>query len=405
MIVQTSRRLLLGAILIILFSPVSLSPVAAAQDDQFELRSSADYVFGQTMNFRLAAENVGEIESATLFFRLGTSSDSFSVDVPLPEGEGGELLYTLDLSQTRLPPFGSITYWWQLDRADGSPLRVPEQVISYVDDQFAWRQLVVTDEQGGGSVRIHWTGDDATMGELTRNIIYDMLPRAGRLIPIDRILPFDVYIYPTTSDLGAALRLAGRDYQPGQTYPDLGVLLLTVINPETADAELRSGLSQGLVDLLLYQSLYQYAGNIPPWLNRGIAGAVRGQFDITIEDTMRAAIVAKSTIPVTDLCAGMAIDSDLAVAQSESLLAHIVANYGEQAVRSLVIYFADGDDCPTALRRAVQLTPDQLETAWLRANSGSRNSRTVAEIAVWLVLVLAGFGLAALLLARPRRRQ
>lgn len=404
MIAQTSRRLLLGAILIILLLPASPSPAAAAQDGRFELRSSADYVYGQTMNFRLAAENAGEIESVTLFLRLGTSSDSFSVDVPVPE-EGAELVYTLDLSETRLPPFGSVTYWWQLEQPEGSTLRVPEQIISYVDDQFSWRQLVVTDEQGGGSVRIHWTGGDDSLGERARNIIYDMLPRAGRLIPINHILPFDIYIYPSTADLGAALRLAGRDYEPGQTYPDLGVLLTTVVNPETADAELRAGLSQGLVDLLLYQALYQYADNVPPWLNRGLAGIVRGRNDIVMENTVRAAIAGKTTIPVADLCAGMPVEDDLAVAQSESLLAHIVANYGEPAVRSLVISSADGDDCPTALRKAIQLTPDQLETVWLRANSGSRNSRTVAEIAVWLVLILAGFGLAALLLFRPRRQQ
>ncbi len=379
-----------------------LCSFASAQDEQMELRSTADYAYGQSMNFNLAAANVGEIESVTLFFRLGSSPDSFSVDVPVTPGDQLELSYALDLTQTRLPPFGSITYWWQLDREVGSPLRVPEQVISYVDDQFSWRQLVSTDEQGGGSLRIHWTGNDEKMGELARDIIFEMLPEISRLLPLDRIIPFDIYIYPSSSDLGSALRLAGRDFTPGQTYPDLGVILATVVNPETAETELRRELSRGLVDLLLFQALDQFAYNVPPWLSHGLAGVVRGDRDVVLEDTLRSAFAGDSTIAFADLCAGIPIEDGLAAAQSEAMLGFIRTTYGDEAVRELITIFAGGEDCPTALQQAINLSPEQVEAAWLRSNSGDQGSRAVAEIAVWLALVLAGFGLAALLLLRPR---
>ncbi len=375
----------------------------AAQDEPMELRSTADYVYGQSMNFHLVATNVGDVDSVTLFIRLGVSPDSYAVEVPIAPDAPIDLSYALDLSQTRLPPFGSITYWWELERAVGSPLRVPEQVISYVDDQFSWRQLVATDPQGGGSVRIHWTGEAEALGDQTRDIIYEMLPPISRLIPLDHIVPFDVYIYPSSADLGAALRLAGREYTPGQTYPDLGVVLAVVVNSETAEAELRRELSRGLVDLLLFQSLNQFAYNVPPWLGRGLAGAVRGQRDPTLDEALQAAVTAESTIPLAELCVGMPIDNDLAVAQSETILAYIQANYGDEAVRTLLTAFAGGDDCPTALQKAIQLTPEQLEAAWRRSSSGDQGTRAVAEIAIWLALVLAGFGLAGLLLLRPRR--
>jgi hypothetical protein len=375
----------------------------AAQDEPVELRSSADYVYGQMMNFNLSVTNVDDVEAVALFFRLGTSPDTFSVDVPLTAGPEINLTYPLDLTQTRLQPFSSVTYWWEIEREVGSPLRVPEQVLSYVDDQFVWRQLSTTDPQGGGSIRIHWTGDDEQVGELARDLTFEMTADVSRLIPLERIIPFDVYIYPSTSDLGAALRLAGRDYQPGQTYPDLGVVLATLVNPATAETELRAELSRGLVDLLLYQALGRSAYDLPPWLGRGLAGYVRGQRDVVLEDALRAAIVDDSSIAVADLCDGMAVEDDLAIAQSEALIAHIVENYGEAAVRDLVAAFAEGNNCAGALRRAIQLSPEQLQSSWLRASRSDQGSRAVAEIAVWLALVLAGFGLAALLLFRPRR--
>ena len=225
--------------------------VAAAQEGGV-VRSTADYVYGQTMRFHLSAADIGEVRSITLFFRLGASPDSFAVAIDVPSDPVIEVSYALDLTQTRLPPFSAITYWWELERVDDT-LIVPEQIISYTDDQFNWSQLVETDEAGGGSVRIHWTGEGTELGEEARDLVFEMLPRIGPLLPLEQVLPFDVYIYPSAADLGAALRLAGRDFQPGQTYPDLGVVLATVVNSRTAETELRHELSRGLVDLLLFR--------------------------------------------------------------------------------------------------------------------------------------------------------
>lgn len=377
---------------------------ATAQVEQSEIRSSADYVYGQSMNFNLFAANLGNIEGVTLFFRLGSASDTYSVNIPVTSGPQVEVTYPLDLSQIRLLPFVSITYWWQINREFDSPFLVPEQVVSYVDDQFVWRQVSMTDEQGGGSVRIHWTGDSEVLGEQARDIVLEMLPKIGRLIPLQQILPFDVYIYPSTSDLSAALRLAGRDFQPGQSYPDLGVALATVVNQETAERELRGELSRELVELLLYQASGGQSDQLPPWLSRGLAGTVRDERDVVLEDVLLAALSTDTTIPLADLCATAAIDSDLAAAQSESLVEYLIEAHGESAVRELVTAFSRGADCQTAFSRAIQQTPAQFETTWLRARSSNQSSRAVAEIAVWLVLVLAGFGFAGLLLLWPRRR-
>jgi len=373
------------------------------QEQTGVVRSTADYVYGQTMRFHLNAADIGPVRSITLFFRMGTSPDSFSVALDVPEGPIIDVSYALDLTQTRLPPFSAITYWWEIERADDT-LLVPEQIISYVDDQFNWSQMIETDERGGGSIRIHWTGEGAVPGEQARDLTLAMLPEIGRFVPIEQILPFDIYLYPSTGDIVAALRLAGREFEPGRTYPDLGVVLATVVNPATAETELRRELSRGLVDLLLYQALGQFAYNVPPWLGRGIGGQVRGAPDVILDDALRGALSNDATLPVDELCAGAALDTDLALAQSEALVGFIAANYGDAALRELVTAFAGGADCPTALREVLQLTPAQLEAAWRRSFEASDGGRSVAEVVVWVVLLLAGFGLAALLLLRPRRQ-
>jgi hypothetical protein len=130
---------------------------------------------------------------------------------------------------------------------------------------------------------------------------------------------------------------------------------------------------------------------------------VRSERDVVLEDALRSAVDAGTTIPFIDLCNGLPIEDDLAAAQSEALVGYIASTYGDASVRNMVTALAGGDDCATAARKSIQLTPEQLETAWLRSISGDQGSRDVAEISVWLALVLAGFGLAGLLLLRPRR--
>ena len=370
-----------------------------AQVETGELQSTADYVYGQTLNFNLHATDPDQLESAVLYFRLGNSPDSYSVDIP---DVAGDASFSLDLTQTRLPPYGTITYWWEIE-SGGSTLRVREQIIRYVDDQFNWRQLNITDDHAGGTITVYWTGDSETLGEQASNIILEMLPEIGGLIPLAHIIPFEVYIYPSTADLGAALKLAGRDHSPGQTHPDLGVALVTVVNPQTAESELRQGLSRSLVDLLLFQAFEQAAADLAPWISQGVAGVVRGERDVRLEDTLASALELEATIPFSVLCSEAPANQDLAAAQSAAMLRYIVDSYGEGAMRSIVASQANGESCAAALRQAVQLSPQQLEAAWLRAARSTEGSRDVAEISVWLILVLAGFGLGGLLLVRSAR--
>ncbi|MFO7662272.1 MAG: peptidase MA family metallohydrolase [Chloroflexota bacterium] len=383
---------------------VFISPVVA-QVEQTELRSTAEYSYGQSMRFNLDARNVGDVNKITLYFRLGTSPDSYAVKVPFAPGNEIEASYALDLTQTRLPPFGAITYWWELERADNSTLGAPAQVMNYVDDQFSWRQIRVIDELGGGSVRIHWTGEDESLGEQARTIALEMLPAIGRLLPLDYILPFDIYIYPSSADLSAALRLAGREYEVGQSYPDLGVVLVTVVNPRTADTELRQELSRGLVDLMLYQAVGQFASRVPAWLTTGLSRVVEGQADPLLINSLNAAVANGTTLPLPEFCVISTIDSDLAIAQSEALVAYIVEGYGEKSLRDLIIFFADGADCPSAFQTILSTSPEQMEPAYLLSIKQSSDQPSSMTILLWIGLIGAGFGLAALLVLRPGQQR
>jgi hypothetical protein len=378
--------------------------ISAAQDELSEIRSSVDYSYGQSMRFNLTARNVGLIDSVTLYFRLGTSPDSYAVEVPVDPGLEIETSYRLDLTQTRLPPFGAITYWWELEKEDGSTVRVPEQVVNYVDDQFNWRQLSEIDPLGGGTIRFFWTGEDEELGPRARELTSNYLLKLGRLLPLEQIVPFDVYIYPSSADLSAALRLAGRDYIPGQSYPDLGVILISVVNPQTAEVELQQQLANGLVNLLLYQAVEQQASRLPAWLVSGLSEFIRDEANLPRENALRLALANDETLPLAQLCSFESIEDDLAQAQSEAYVEFIVKAQGEEAIRKLIREFAEDPECSSVIVKALGMTPQELDAAWQRSVLQSNAPVATVTTIIWGGLVLAGFVLAALIMIRPKRR-
>lgn len=382
-------------------------PVLAQSET--ELRSTADYAYGQNMRFRLRASNLGEVQGVTLYFRPHTATDPYAVSIPIEPTNELDVSYTVDLTETRLPPFSTVSYWWELERVDGATFRVPERTVNYVDDQFSWQWLSKADPEGGGVVTIQWTGENPSIGEMGFDVVIESLERLSPYIPLDEVRPFNVFVYPSTADLGSAMRLAGEEWQAGHTYPELGVLLLTVVNDATAGDELASGIGRDLTDLLLYQAYGDNFQNVPQWLRNGLAEAASGGPDARATTLLADAASAGETIAVEQLCdvfpeSGSA--AELIHAQSGALVREISRQYGPQAVKDLLDASANGATCAGALETVLPVAPRELAAAWnLQADEADPQRGQIGQAIIWVLLVLAGFGLAWLLVWRSGRGQ
>lgn len=379
----------------------------SAQDSETELRSDADYVYGQSLEFRLRARNLGPIEAVTLFFRPHASIDSFAVEIPVEGSAQVDASYTLDLTQTRLPPFTTVSYWWELQRPDGDTLRVPEREISYVDDQFSWQWSTRTDPNSGGGITAHWTGASNDLGERALDMVGLMLPEIGSLLPLQEVEPFNVFIYPSSADLASAMRLAGLDWLPGESYPELGVALLTVVNESTAQQELADGLSRELTSLLMYQALGASADRVPQWVRTGLQLGALPVPESELEATIAAAEIDGRTIPFATLCSEFPRDGSqvaIAQAQSESMLRFIATEYGPESTGRLITSFANGEECEAAVQSVLQLSPAELEELWLRRGVEDASADGPWQAVVIALLLLAGLGVTALLIWRPARK-
>lgn len=372
----------------------------AAQDPLFT--SSVEYDFGQEIRFYLVAENVPEITAVTLFLSAPEFPNALSDTVTFSPATPLVVTHVLNLAQLRLAPFTTVTYWWVLTTKGGELLTAPEQTLSYTDNQFAWRTLQIAD----GS--INWTGDDPALGQLAADIVTESLPVLRAFLPVTQIDPLQVYIYPSSADLRSALRLTGRDWVGAHAHPELGVILVTAVNPRTAATDLRQSLPHELVHHLLYQATGPQYEALPVWLAEGLATLAESAPNPAYAVVLETAVANQATLPFSQLCQAFPAneaDALLAYAQSHSLVQYIQANYGSQVLQDMVLAVADGADCGATVSRTLNQPLDDLNQTWLR--SMQRHSpfwQFWLDYGLIFALLLAGFGMTTLLTLAPTRR-
>ena len=228
------------------------------------LSSSAEVAYGQKVTFRLSGQVDEAVDRIVLFVNMAASSTPLSVEVRFTQNQGQIVAgYDLDPALAELLPFAEVMYWWELSTAVSETITVPEAHFTYRDDRFDWRELSSED------VSVYWTGNDANLGQIAWEIAVEGRQLLDRVLPQTAVSPLNLYIYPSTADLRAGLRLAGRDWQDGHTDPDLGVVLVTAVNPLTAAADLSHTIPHELVHLRLHR--LAPAVTLPHWYEEGLA--------------------------------------------------------------------------------------------------------------------------------------
>ena len=386
------RRWLWGMVVAVLL--LGARGTAVAQTPSLE--SSVDYAYGQRVTFRLTGQMPEAIEKIELFVNLAQAETPLSVDVRFSQ-ENSQLIagYDLDPTLAGLPPFGQVVYWWALTTANSATLTVPEARFTYRDDRFDWRELAQAD------LTVYWTGNDANLGQTAWEIADDSREKLDHLLPPTAVSPLNVYIYPSTADLRAGLRLAGRDWQDGHVDPDLDVLLVTAVNPLTAAADLSQTIPHELTHLRLHR--LSETAVLPFWYEEGLA-LVAAEADAGSAELVAEAVANDTALTLLSLCTAFPqaeAEEELALAQSSSVLRYIQAQFGDQALRQLGANYLAGAGCEAGLSQTLGISLAELNADWQAAQRPQPAWRTfLSQNGLWLLLLLVSFGFLALLLRR-----
>ncbi len=392
---QTLRLTFCVSLLALLLMP----PQAAFAQGITATSVSADYSFAQRMTFRVTARSDTDFKSAVVIVRPRNAPEIRGTGVFTP-GKAIDATYVQQLVGGVLPPFSTVTYWWELTDAAGRKLVTPPQSVEYLDNRFAWQDLVE------GNLRVRSYAGDVAYARAALDVARAALPRLNQELQAPLPPRVDIYLYSALEDLQSALELGGRDWQGGQARPDLGAVLVAVPPGQGAYAQMKRDIPHELTHLLVYQATGAGYARVPRWLDEGLASANEELAQPAYQLALESAFREGQLIPLETLCAPFSADAgvaQLSYAQSASLVQFIRNNYPD-GIRKLLGAYAGGATCGGGVEQALSTTLSALEWKW-RASLGPRNALQVMvnSVGAWVLLVIL-VSLALLPFAFTRRK-
>ena len=278
-------------VIFVLFVVSLLTTKIEAQETAVFFQATASHNFGQSLQFQLVG-NDGHpaVTQATLLFTFPTAERIYAQQLVPPDPQAINLEQRVAVQPFKIRPFAIITYWWELQTADGL-VTLPQQTLVYDDNQLAWDSDQQPQLVGYALPDAH---DLAQLAEEAQTTMEETLPRLRQTTGLTLTTPVSLYLYPSTADFQLTARLANYTPPAIITGAELGVLVQTAVNPRTASQDLARELPREIVRLALLQQLGPPYAALPAWLVEGLAAQI-GEMSID-ESVLETAVLNQQTL-------------------------------------------------------------------------------------------------------------
>jgi hypothetical protein len=230
----------------------------------------------------------------------------------------------------------------------------------------------------GDFIRLHWyEGDQAFAADLAK-AAYDGLVFNETQSGLKADAPIDLYIYADTNDLQEAI-LYEPSWTGGQAFPDQDIVILGISQYELEWG--RDAIVHELTHVLVGHLTFSCLGDVPTWLNEGLAVYSEGGLDPASQQQLDDAIRNNTLLTVRSLSGGFSEVADkayLSYSQSYSVAKFLIETYGQEKMTALLVSLRDGLTTDEALMQTYGFNVDGLEDAW-RAAIGAQPSSVSAQ--------------------------
>jgi len=357
-------RRLASIILALLFL---LSPsLVAAETGIAVIASDVDVDFPSRAVFTVQVESYVDIVDVRLYYRVNRMNYAEVVSEGWADfalASKVEASWTWDMSNASLPPGAEVTYWWLIQDEDGNRVETSPETMRFDDDRFAWQSLTSTVPEGGGMTLFWYTGGDSFARELM-DTCEEGLARLTQDIGTYPERPINIHIYASTSDLRGAM-VFSQEWTGGVAFTDFGIIAIS-ISPSEIEWGKRA-LVHELTHLVVRQATFSPYGQLPIWLDEGLATYSEGELDPVLRSYLEEAISEDELISVRTLCSPFSAYPEkarLSYAQSYSLVEYLLDNYGQDKMLDLLALLKQGNTYDEALTEVYSFDIEGLGARW-----------------------------------------
>jgi hypothetical protein len=353
--------------LIILGLLLLLSPsLATAETGIVVIASDADVSFPSQAVFTVEAESNVDIVDARLCYQV----DRMNYAEVVSEGWADfapanriEASWVWDMANASLPPGADVTYWWMIEDDDGNMVETSPKIMHFDDNRFTWRSL--TSSAGGGEgMTLYWyTGGDSFARELM-DTCEEGLAGLTQDIGTYPERPIKIYVYESTGDLRGAM-VFSQEWTGGVAFTDFGIIAISI--PPSQLEWGKGALLHELTHLVVHQATFGPYGQLPLWLDEGLATYSEGELDPDLRTSLNRAISEGTLISVRTLCSPFSAYTDkarLSYAESYSLVKYLLDSYGQDKMLDLLTILKQGSTYDEALTEVYGFDIDGLDAGW-----------------------------------------
>jgi hypothetical protein len=371
------RIALITSALLLLLSP----SLVAAEGGITVTASNVDINFPSQAVFTLEAEGSADIVDVRLYYQVDMMnyaevvSEGWADFTPADKIEAN---WVWDMRNASLPPGAEVAYWWRIEDAAGNRFETSPQIMHFDDDRYLWQSLTSTTSLGDELTLFWYEGGDSFARELM-DTCEEGLARLTQEIGTYPERPIKIYIYASTSDLQGTM-IFPQEWTGGVAFTEFSTIAIG-ISPGELDWG-KKALIHELTHLVVHQATFSPYGQLPLWLDEGLAMYNEGELDPVFLSSLQEAILEGALISVRSLCSPFSAYADkarLSYAQSYSLVEYLLDNYGQDRMLELLTIFKQGSTYDEALTEVYGFDIDGLDARW-RVTLASHTVISVSRI-------------------------
>ena len=349
--------------LVVCLLAVMLSPgLAQARSELRVIDSSAEVEFPASLAFNLSVESDVTITDIRLHYAVDRESFAQVTSEVYLEFEPGAAVdaeWDWDMRKTGgLPPGSSVYYWWTVTDAAGNRMETAPMKVSFDDLRYSWRRLAE------GGISIYWyQGDDSFVGEVmaaAQQALVRLTSDTGA--SLER--PIRIYVYANTRDLQGAM-INPQEWTGGAAFTRYDIITIGIA-PDSLQWG-RRALAHELAHLVIHQMTLNPYGDLPTWLDEGLAVYAEGALSPQFATYLDEAVAENELISVRSLSSPFSAYADaaiLAYAQSYSIIEFLIGDYGQDKMLELLNIFREGSGYDAAFEKVYDFDMDGLNALW-----------------------------------------
>ena len=367
--ITTAIFLSLSLLTVTQVSVLASSNAAATVTD-----NAVTFNFPETATFSATITSGAEIQSVVLEYGHEQQTCGEVIAKAFPQFTPGTTVnaeWTWEMRQSgSLPPGAQLWWRWRVTDANGEETLSETRTTAWLDDDHNWQTI------NEGLINFHWyRGDDAFARDLL-SAAQGGLEFNETQSGLKADAPIDIYIFADTNDLRDAI-LYEPSWTGGQAFSDQDIVILGISQNDLDWG--RDAIVHELTHVLVGHLTFSCLGDVPTWLNEGLAVYSEGELDLGSQKQLEDAIQDNTLLSVRSLSSGFSEVPDkafLSYSQSYSVVKYLVETHGQEKMTALLTSLRDGLTIDEALIQTYGFNVEGLEDEW-RAAIGA-DPRTIS---------------------------